>query len=42
MAALQRGRTSGACTTFSNFFMTNTTTPAEDHLCDACAGIQRN
>lgn len=42
MAALQRGRMSGVCTTFSSFFMTNTTTPAEDHLCDACAGIQRN
>ncbi|MPN24128.1 hypothetical protein SDC9_171522 [bioreactor metagenome] len=42
MAVLQRGQTSGACTTFSSFFMTNTSTPAEDHLCDACAGIQRN
>ena len=24
------------------FVMTQTTNPAEEHLCDACAGIQRN
>lgn len=52
MAALQRNRQQGRAGQarkgsrrgihFFRLSMTKTTPPAEDHLCAACAGIQRN